>query len=317
MRFFTLRKVLLLALAVFVVSCSVENQDKAAKPGQTFKPHLKIGKPYKKGDTWYYPKAQPDYDETGIASWYGPGFHGKATANGERYDQNALTAAHTTLPLPVKVRVTNLENGRQIVVRVNDRGPFAHGRLIDLSKRGAELLGFKEQGTAKVRVEYLGPANLEYFISPKPVTEKEERYAATAVPVKEVTSGSLPPPPGARVAPDNLHGYPKPAQTDVNMKEPDVRVVPVSPNPMMFVQTGSFQLRANAMRQQSRLLQEGHPASIVSISPVRVNGIEFYRVRVGPVPDLDKADNLLQLVLKSGYAGARIVVDQPTRTTRG
>ncbi|MEE8505871.1 MAG: septal ring lytic transglycosylase RlpA family protein, partial [Kiloniellales bacterium] len=115
----------------------------------------KIGDPYQVNGVWYYPRADFNYQQTGIASWYGPGFHGKYTANGERYDQNALTAAHRTLPMPSMVRVTNLENGRSIKVRINDRGPFKNARIIDLSRRAADLLGFRKRGTAKVRVEIL------------------------------------------------------------------------------------------------------------------------------------------------------------------
>lgn len=115
----------------------------------------KIGQPYRVGGIWYYPKEDFSLVETGIASWYGPDFHGGPTANGELYDQNELTAAHRTLQMPSLVRVTNLENGRSLVVRVNDRGPFKRGRIIDLSKRGAELLGFIDKGTARVRLEVL------------------------------------------------------------------------------------------------------------------------------------------------------------------
>lgn len=113
----------------------------------------KIGKPYQIAGVWYYPKEDPNYDETGKASWYGPNFHGKKTANGEIYNMNALTAAHRTLPMPTYVKVTNLENGRTLVLRVNDRGPFAKGRIIDISRRGAQLLGFERQGTTRVRVQ--------------------------------------------------------------------------------------------------------------------------------------------------------------------
>ncbi|MFB9139254.1 septal ring lytic transglycosylase RlpA family protein [Maritalea porphyrae] len=119
-----------------------------------------VGKPYKVAGKWYHPKEQPNYDKTGTASWYGPNFHGRLTANGEIYDQNMLSAAHPTLPLPSYVRVTNLSNGRSALVRVNDRGPFAHGRLIDLSSKTADVLQFKQQGTAKVRVQYVGKAPL-------------------------------------------------------------------------------------------------------------------------------------------------------------
>ena len=109
--------------------------------------YKKVGDPYKINGETYYPKDDPSYDETGIASWYGTQFHGKRTANGETYNMNALTAAHKTLAMPSYVKVTNLRNGRSIVVRVNDRGPFAKGRIIDMSRRGAQLLGFSEAGT--------------------------------------------------------------------------------------------------------------------------------------------------------------------------
>lgn len=119
-----------------------------------------VGKPYKVAGNWFSPKEQPNYDETGTASWYGPNFHGRLTANGEIYDQNMLSAAHPTLPLPSYVRVTNVANGQSAIVRVNDRGPFANGRLIDLSSKTADVLQFKQQGTAKVRVQYIGKAPL-------------------------------------------------------------------------------------------------------------------------------------------------------------
>jgi len=115
----------------------------------------KIGKPYRAGSVWYYPQEDFKLVETGIASWYGPDFHGHRTANGELYDQHELTAAHRTLQMPSLVRVTNLENGRSVVVRINDRGPFKSGRIIDCSKRAAELLGFIGKGTARVRLEVL------------------------------------------------------------------------------------------------------------------------------------------------------------------
>ena len=115
----------------------------------------KVGNPYKVAGVWYHPKEDPYYDEVGFASWYGPDFHGKYTANGEKYNMNSLTAAHKTLPLPTFVKVTNLENGRSIVLRVNDRGPFVKGRILDVSRRGAQLLGFDKQGVTKVRVQAL------------------------------------------------------------------------------------------------------------------------------------------------------------------
>ena len=119
-----------------------------------------VGKPYKVAGKWYKPRETSSYSKTGKASWYGSAFHGRLTANGEVYDMNSLTAAHPTLPLPSYVRVTNLANNRSVVVRVNDRGPFHGNRVIDLSKRTAELLDYKRFGVARVHVEYVGRAPL-------------------------------------------------------------------------------------------------------------------------------------------------------------
>lgn len=115
-------------------------------------------RPYQIRGRWYRPSEQPDYDETGMASWYGDAFNGKPTATGEPFDMHGLSAAHKTLPLPGLVEVTNLANGRTAVLRVNDRGPFADNRIIDLSRGAAEELGMIRQGVGRVRVRYLGPA---------------------------------------------------------------------------------------------------------------------------------------------------------------
>jgi len=120
-----------------------------------------VGDPYEVKGRWYYPKDYKHYSAVGSASWYGDAFHGRLTANGEIYDQTNLTAAHPTLPLPCYARVTNLLNGSSVVVRVNDRGPYAPGRIIDLSKRAAQLLDYSRTGVAKVKVDYLGKAPLE------------------------------------------------------------------------------------------------------------------------------------------------------------
>ena len=120
-----------------------------------------VGKPYQVKGRWYRPAEDPDYEKVGMASWYGDAFHGRLTANGEVYDMTHLTAAHPTMPLPSYARVTNTKNGNSIMVRVNDRGPFAHNRVIDLSKRAAELLDYTNSGVAQVKVEYVGRAPLE------------------------------------------------------------------------------------------------------------------------------------------------------------
>lgn len=130
--------------------------DPVPKGGGVFK----LGKPYFAGGKWYTPVHDKTYDEVGLASWYGDFFQGRVTANGEVYDMNRLSAAHPTLPMPSLVRVTNLKNNRSIIVRVNDRGPYKDGRIIDLSRRAAELLGFHNHGLAAVRVQYVGLAPL-------------------------------------------------------------------------------------------------------------------------------------------------------------
>lgn len=120
----------------------------------------KIGNPYKVDGVWYVPADQPDYDDVGMASWYGGDFHNKLTANGEMFDMNSFSAAHKTLPMPSIVEVTNLDNGKTMRLRVNDRGPFVGERIIDVSRAAAVSLGFNQQGLAKVRVRYVGPAKL-------------------------------------------------------------------------------------------------------------------------------------------------------------
>ncbi|MBQ9035819.1 MAG: septal ring lytic transglycosylase RlpA family protein [Alphaproteobacteria bacterium] len=140
----------------------------------------KVGKPYQIAGRWYYPKEDYNYSETGMASWYGEDFNGKVTANGERYNMNTLTAAHRTLPLPCIVKVTNLQNGRSIIARVNDRGPYVKDRIIDLSKHGAQLLGYMGQGTTKVKVEILAKESkaLKAAMLDEPLADQEAALAA-------------------------------------------------------------------------------------------------------------------------------------------
>ena len=134
---------------------TVNDNDKKDYNKKTVKPYYKVGNPYSINGIKYIPKEDPNYFEEGIASWYGPKFDGKLTANGEIFDQYALTAAHRTLPIPSLVKVTNLDNNRSIVLRINDRGPFVGDRIIDLSYKSAQLLGIIKKGTGKVRVEII------------------------------------------------------------------------------------------------------------------------------------------------------------------
>jgi rare lipoprotein A len=164
----------LLGLALSLAGCSGSRPS----PG----PHFKIGTPYEVDGQWYYPKFVTSYEATGIASWYGDDYDGRETANGEIYDVGALTAAHPTLQLPSLVKVTNLANGRSLVLRVNDRGPFVKNRLIDLSQAAARELGFEDRGLAVVHVQYLGLARLD----DKPIRPGEQRtYSALACRLSE------------------------------------------------------------------------------------------------------------------------------------
>src|SRR5438094_7601859 len=131
--------------------------DPVPKGGGTYR----VGKPYTVAGRVYVPEEDPNYRAEGMASWYGDDFHGRLTANGEVFDMTSLTAAHPTLPMPCYARVTNLSNGKSLIVRVNDRGPYHGNRVIDVSNKAAELLEFKGNGIAKVRVEYVGRAPLE------------------------------------------------------------------------------------------------------------------------------------------------------------
>ncbi len=145
-----------LSLALVVAACAGKPKPVAHKPPPAAA-GIKIGRPYEVFGKTYVPRDDRSYDERGIASWYGPTFHAKPTATGEIYNQDDLTAAHKTLPMPSWVEVTNLDNGRSLTVRINDRGPFVDGRIIDLSRRSAQLLGVDGPGLAKVRVKRVFP----------------------------------------------------------------------------------------------------------------------------------------------------------------
>jgi rare lipoprotein A len=178
----------------------------------------KLGKPYQVAGVWYYPAEDPSYDVKGIASWYGPNFHEKYTANGEIFDQNGLSAAHKTLPLPSIVQVTNLDNGRSIKVRINDRGPFVGDRVIDMSRRAAQLLGFERQGTAKVEVRYIMADSLQAQSiarnngTPEPIDEPPPTAVPSGVVVATALSGSAAAPvhytPTLPVAPPSYQATP-------------------------------------------------------------------------------------------------------------
>lgn len=164
------------ALAVFLMLLVGACSTPGGAPG-TGRPSASIGKPYTINGVRYVPRAEPDYDRTGTASWYGRDFHNRRTASGQHYDMNAMTAAHTTLPLGTRVKVTNLANGRSVSLTINDRGPFAHGRIIDVSRRAAQDLGFIGAGTARVRVQVLAGAQPKTHIQSAQAPAQAPRQA--------------------------------------------------------------------------------------------------------------------------------------------
>jgi rare lipoprotein A len=274
----------------------------------------KVGQPYQIAGVWYYPQVDYSYDTTGVASWYGPGFHKERTANGEIYNENELTAAHQTLPMPSLVRVTNLDNGRSIVVRINDRGPFKAGRILDMSRRSAQLLGFEQQGTAKVRVQILAEESRAIAAASQAATvqlagspDNTPKPSASPRPTVQVEGQPLPPPGGAPertiLAPTTVAGA-----TDAYgrfLPAPDVHQSAVGGTKRLYVQAGAFTIYDKANKLKAKLSSIG-PTTLTSTT---VNKTQFFRVRVGPIENVDRADTVLAEVIAAGENGARIVVD--------
>lgn len=292
MRFFSSLIVLFALTAVLPACAQLQFGAELAKQGKRTAAGgiYKVGKPYKIAGEWYYPRENTKYDNIGIASWYGPKFQGRRTANGEIFDMNLLTAAHPTLPMPVMVQVTNLENGRSMKLRVNDRGPFKKNREIDLSRRAAEILGFKDKGTARVRVKYLHRAPLynqrgqlisgdesDSFVFDKPYTPTRDRYVSAA-PITDVETKSL-------------DGQDLPSKKSVLPKQ------------KFYVQLGVFSRKDSAEALRQKLGQIGQ----VEVSELTSGGRQLYRVRVGPVNSRVDANILVDDVLDNGHQDAFIL----------
>jgi len=303
--------VLLLGLGACADSRSTGTAPSAPSGADTLAgAHYKIGNPYQIDGTWYYPQEDDDYVETGVASWYGPGFHGKKTANGELYDQTAMTAAHRTLPLPSVVRVTNLKNGRSVVLRVNDRGPFAKNRIIDVSQTAAKELGFVVDGTAPVRVEILA-AESRLAVSR---LKDPSLAAAPAVPVAAVEAQSLDAPSGASqdtaaatvearpqyaglaAAPDTS-GTSGTAVGTVSQGLPETNEI--------YVQVGAYSALHNAERMRARISGVGP----TKISEKKTGDTYLFRVRLGPVASVAEADRITALLQANHINDVQIVLE--------
>ena len=313
-----------LALHAACASTPADSPRRADLP--TPNPHEKVGVPYKIKGQWYRPAHDPDYDETGVASWYGPNFHGKLTANGEIFDMNRLTAAHKTLPLPSLVRVTNTENGRSAVLRLNDRGPFAGERIIDLSRAAAERLGTRRQGLGRVRVEYLGPAPMEEAIVRlgEPEAYADGRYAAVAKPRVRGEPGVVPGTVRTRIE-EGEELAPRDIEVDgiaivVAEAEDAVVEIPLTPRPAReaaptpspkpafpqaragrwYVQVGAYADPGGAARASARL-PEAVPIALAT------DETGLTRLRVGPYADEFPAREALRVAQSAGFADAAVI----------
>ncbi len=303
----------------------------APLPGQG---GYKVGAPYQVAGIWYVPKEDPSYNRTGVASWYGDEFHQKATANGEIFDMNTATAAHTTLPLPSMVEVTNLDNGRKITVRVNDRGPFVDNRLIDLSHEAARQLGYDRAGLANVRVRYVGPAPLLgpdaglRYAAAKPLPT---RLGADIAPPARAARARLEPDPvmvvaSAAAAPP-LNGAPSVVSVSSQALPPltgsEISAAPIgaanaaptllasapqilahqAASAALRVQAGAFSSEVSAQRAVSALSATGQ----ASIEAVQRDGLTLYRVVLPAPADEAAAYALRDRVAEIGFADARVV----------
>jgi rare lipoprotein A len=292
-------------IAVLLTACSSQQRASSYRGEAQYK----VGAPYQINGVWYYPAVDYNYDETGVASWYGERFDQKYTANGEIFDLNDLTAAHRTLPMPSIVQVTNLNNGRALQLRVNDRGPFARGRVIDVSRRASQLLGFETNGTALVRVKIMKEESIQVaelakrnggdtkvLVAEAPSVAKA---AAAAAPVGRTQALVSP-----LAAPISAVPAP-PVVAELPPLPEKVNVVPVASSARIFVQAGSFSMRDNTQRLQARIASLGS----VHVMTASVKGIEMYRVRLGPLANVEEADQMLARVVDWGYPEARIIVD--------
>jgi rare lipoprotein A len=326
--FFSLALILLVTVTLALAACSrSERRGKSAglskrvveigEPVPKGGGRYKVGEPYKVAGRWYFPRENSRYDKVGVASWYGDLFHGRYTANGEIFDMEALTAAHPTLPMPIYAEVTNLENGRKIVVRVNDRGPYAHDRIIDLSKRSARELGIYRPGTAKVRVRYLGKAPLngddsferrvlasQSWTKTK-LARNDRRHkramtlASTGDPATVGGAGKS----GWQTVGHKQKDSPALATAAVRRQSVPQAAPRDGRSPLIFVQAGSFRSEQNADTARERLKGLGP----VHVFPAEIAGTMWYRVRVGPFREDGRANEALAKVVASGAAGARIV----------
>ncbi len=257
------------------------------------KPIYKIGKKYNVGGKYYYPKKDLNYNKTGIASWYGPKFHGKLTANGEIYNQYSLTAAHKTLPLPSAVKVTNLKNNKSIILRINDRGPFVNDRIIDLSSKAADILGLKREGTGLVRVQIL---------KDKSVLLEKLAKKGSFPEIAELEKKELP----NIITPNKVTVKIKDTKNQkIISKKINYNLKNFNKEYKIYIKLASFSSNENAemMKEKVSYLEKVKIYKIYKINKT------LYQVKAGPFSSVEKVDALHALLLKKGMQGAKIIIE--------
>ena len=267
-----------------------------------------VGSPYQVAGRWFTPREQPGYDKTGVASWYGEAFHRRRTANGEWFDMNTLTAASATLPLPSYALVTNLENNRQVVVRINDRGPFVGTRLIDLSKRAADVLGYRQNGKTHVRVKLIGPAPTQDSQQHMLAMNQAVKNGAGMRQLMAMSQNPSAKAPQTQIAQAQAQDPTLQQATYV----PPAQVAPINPQAYQpeqtyMVRVAIFHSLDNASVAYNQVAAAG-PTQI--IKAVGANG-PLYRVQIGPFNSPDEAQAALQTAVNNGFDGARVVETQP------
>jgi len=245
------------------------------------------------GKRYYVLSSSADYVERGVASWYGPGFHQVKTSTGELYDMYAMSAAHRTLPLPAYVRVTNLQNGRSVVVRVNDRGPFVGNRIIDLSYTAAARLDMLRDGTAMVEVRSIDTG------APPPATTTLAAVTPASSGSSLIATAEAAPPASTSTAPV--------AETPAAVPSAATPTTVSAAKPVLFVQAGAFADPANAARLAARL-REGDYGRIFVRDDV-IAGRKMYRVRIGPVADVPSFDRICAALERDGVHDAHLAMD--------
>jgi rare lipoprotein A len=257
------------------------------------------------GKRYYVLSSSVGYWERGVASWYGPGFHKVRTSIGEPYDMYGITAAHRTLPLPAYVRVTNLQNGRSVVVRVNDRGPFVGNRIIDLSYTAAAKLDMLRNGTAMVEIRTIDPTAPPPVITASTLATAPTAPAAPTAPsASTVTGAAVSPPPAAplTIVPAAQAAPAAPASVAAQAGSNAAATVPP-----LFVQAGAFADPANAERLAERL--RGGNMGKVFVRDDQIAGRRMYRVRIGPVPDVAEFDRVVAALERAGISDAHLALD--------